>query len=1327
MGNISRRSLVFVVIVFMIAGVYVPSTIDTVKADLEDGLVAYWNFDEETGTIAHDSFGTYDGTLNGNPQWVTGKYGGALEFDGDGDFVTTLLNQLGTQSVTFWFKVDNGGSLISTHSVNDNTGNFVIMGGSPECGLRVRSINGWADNLQAGSTFEYNNGDWHHCAFTHDGSGNYELFVDGTSKDTYSGPSLSDNRPYVMGRLEANSAFPYWLEGLLDEVRIYNRVLDESEINQLVDGGGNHLVEIEKMVKAGGMPFSDHITVDLQEYQSVTFRIDVDVTGDLPLDSLIIRDDLPSGLVYSGYATPVQPELNENSLFWYFTNVPPGTSISITFQASLQDCGSFVNLGEVTAQVDTELFSNTDTAIVDIIGCGEENTPPTITLLDINGKIQSQLEQHIFNKDQSPTLAIHGTASDTDGTIKEVFIRAVNIGALGIPVFSDWATIEGVHRGSNVNWYYNWDISECPPGKYLLIVKSVDNLGAMSNIIFVTINIEIMWLAPEYDYSTKTYPAGVGFTSSDQDWNIINTNQNFQATTTSSFDSGPLFGAGQNKVITVICGNKMNGFSVDEGAYSFSTSLCSSGSLKGNDVTAVSTLTDSAKDWVEDNLGPLAGIGKSLIDVAETGADVVSDVVSVVSGGCAAGYVEGQIELGRIEGTNVFDWPSLKKEQFEIERGNWEGATAELLTKCIPLAGKAEKVKSLIEEFLSEADIDVGRTDKSWSNVYKEPSLKNLNLFSGVYYSPAVTQIVNAGGVSLGDTMTEMTSIYTLDIDYIELKYEGPSRWISPETKAYENSYNSQPLSRNILQVDDEGDGDYISIQQAVHNANQGDLIEVYSGAYLEKININKSIVLKGIPWELGSGGDTGRPIINLKDDLIITSDGNEICGFTIEGAYHSIIMNTSSNNFLHNLTISNNYIGLKIDDSSQNNSLNNNNFSSNYVSIQLMNSSNNSFFNNVVSESVYGILTIDSCKNSFIQNNISINGCGVVIANSDNETYYNNNFFANLDSMILDNSQNILISHNSISNSFFRGIYILNSYNSTIFYNRLNLSGILFSVNTSTSCIASQKIMNNSVNGKPAYFFTDYDGERIPEDAGMVILNNCSNFIMQNLSISATDYCVQIRSSSNITISNSSFSYSMTGLSLLNSTFSTVYDCTFINNTYGGVNLRYSPYNLLQNNTFINDGINLYGFDKYTWTTQTIQNNTVNDKPIYYYQNQNSISIPADAGQIILANCSHFNIHHLNISHVELGIQLAYCENNTIIDNHITKCNAGLMMKCFSMNNIIDHNCFTYCKRGSALLCSSYNTFTWNNFSDCSVGLMFGLVSNNNTISHNFFNYDFY
>src|SRR4051812_41245702 len=52
------------------------------------GPIAAYSFDEGEGEVAHDAAGEHDGTIEG-PGWSKGKFGQALEFDGEaGDLVT---------------------------------------------------------------------------------------------------------------------------------------------------------------------------------------------------------------------------------------------------------------------------------------------------------------------------------------------------------------------------------------------------------------------------------------------------------------------------------------------------------------------------------------------------------------------------------------------------------------------------------------------------------------------------------------------------------------------------------------------------------------------------------------------------------------------------------------------------------------------------------------------------------------------------------------------------------------------------------------------------------------------------------------------------------------------------------------------------------------------------------------------------------------------------------------------------------------------------------------------------------------------------------------
>jgi hypothetical protein len=68
-------------------------------------LVGRWAFDEGSGTTAYNSAGENDGALINNPTWTTGQIGGALSFDGDGDYVYIGdLDLSGPFTLAFWMK-----------------------------------------------------------------------------------------------------------------------------------------------------------------------------------------------------------------------------------------------------------------------------------------------------------------------------------------------------------------------------------------------------------------------------------------------------------------------------------------------------------------------------------------------------------------------------------------------------------------------------------------------------------------------------------------------------------------------------------------------------------------------------------------------------------------------------------------------------------------------------------------------------------------------------------------------------------------------------------------------------------------------------------------------------------------------------------------------------------------------------------------------------------------------------------------------------------------------------------------------------------------------
>jgi len=118
---------------------------------------------------------------------------------------------------------------------------------------------------------------------------------------------------------------------------------------------------------------------------------------------------------------------------------------------------------------------------------------------------------------------------------------------------------------------------------------------------------------------------------------------------------------------------------------------------------------------------------------------------------------------------------------------------------------------------------------------------------------------------------------------------------------------------------------------------------------------------------------------------------------------------------------------------------------------------------------------------------------------------------------------------------------------------------------------------------------------------------------------------------------------------------------------------LEESINNTVQDNELINSrGISISGNTIDYWHTHTIENNSDNGKPILYYKNQDTITIPSNAAQVILANCKNCLIKNLNITNLKDGVQLGFSTENTICFNKIyNNSEIGILLQDSQSNNI--------------------------------------------------------
>lgn len=218
---------------------------------LSSGLVAHYNFNN--GNLK-DSSGYGNDIFFNNAIATTDRFGNANNaylFNGTSSYMQIHNNiRLNPASITMFAIVKvNGFYQGNCHS------NVIIMKGDNdyEAGLYSLRFNDskacselpdvsaehfwsiYGDNPSTGasSSAYITTGQWYNVAFTYDGS-TAKLYINGALQQSVDKPVsfTPNNNDLFLGKTE-NPTFPYYFNGVMDEVRIYNRALSAVEIGAL--------------------------------------------------------------------------------------------------------------------------------------------------------------------------------------------------------------------------------------------------------------------------------------------------------------------------------------------------------------------------------------------------------------------------------------------------------------------------------------------------------------------------------------------------------------------------------------------------------------------------------------------------------------------------------------------------------------------------------------------------------------------------------------------------------------------------------------------------------------------------------------------------------------------------------------------------------------------------------------------------------------------------------------------------------------------------------------------------------------------------------------
>ncbi len=212
-----------------------------------DNLVGYWKFDQGSGTSPVDSSGeNVSGSFTATqPTWSTdvpstqfsNPY--SLDFSGTGDGITiawpSALNfaETAPRSFSFWYKPTGDGENASGNFdriISWSDDKFEIAGTFGDVSVhRLAFYDGtWRD-----TGFNMSVGTWYNITFTYDGT-NIKLFVNNVERfsGTSAGRALSGTM-YIGTRHTGDEG----INGRVDDVRVYDRALTLSEVQNISEGG----------------------------------------------------------------------------------------------------------------------------------------------------------------------------------------------------------------------------------------------------------------------------------------------------------------------------------------------------------------------------------------------------------------------------------------------------------------------------------------------------------------------------------------------------------------------------------------------------------------------------------------------------------------------------------------------------------------------------------------------------------------------------------------------------------------------------------------------------------------------------------------------------------------------------------------------------------------------------------------------------------------------------------------------------------------------------------------------------------------------------------
>jgi hypothetical protein len=204
--------------------------------NITSNLELWYRLDESSGTIANDATANHrNGTLANDPTWVTGQIGRGLQFvaASSQSVSFTSISRTDAEAWTWaaWVDFTDTGANNTLSGDGASVNNAIIKSSNTAIIVRTGAATNRTFTVAALSTV------FRHIAVTREAGGNISVYVDSVA--SVSNP-ISDAGAMSFARLGMRNS-DLFLNGTLDDVRIYSRALGQGDITALYNwrGGGS--------------------------------------------------------------------------------------------------------------------------------------------------------------------------------------------------------------------------------------------------------------------------------------------------------------------------------------------------------------------------------------------------------------------------------------------------------------------------------------------------------------------------------------------------------------------------------------------------------------------------------------------------------------------------------------------------------------------------------------------------------------------------------------------------------------------------------------------------------------------------------------------------------------------------------------------------------------------------------------------------------------------------------------------------------------------------------------------------------------------------------